>query len=93
MEYLSIPVIVIICYLSNNLFKELFKGKKSLLKILPTLISLEGGFIGILIYLTNKEILFNVNNIWEGLGIGLVSGLTATGGKKILNKLKKERKI
>ncbi|MFR7882122.1 MAG: hypothetical protein ACLU5J_12190 [Christensenellales bacterium] len=37
-----------------------------------------GGLLGIIIYLTNPEMILNAENIWIALGIGIVSGASST---------------
>ncbi len=49
-----------------------------------------GGVLGILIYLTNPEIIFNVENIWTALLIGIVSGTSSTGTNQIIKQLFKK---
>ena len=52
-----------------------------------------GGLLGCLIYLTNPETIFNVDNIWTALLIGMVSGSSATGANQIVKQLFKEEYV
>ena len=79
MEFTSIPIIVIICYLIGEIYK--------LYKLIPILNALLGGVLGVLIYFTNKEILLNGSNIWTALGIGIVSGVSSTGTNQIIKQI------
>lgn len=95
MEFSSIPIIVIICYLIGEVYKVIFNSNHKLYKLIPILSALLGGLLGILIFFTSKEIMFNVSNAWTALGVGIVSGVSSTGTnqiiKQIFNKNKEEK--
>ena len=86
MDYSSLPIIVILCYLICEIYKILFKEKQEKYKYIPLLSSVCGGLLGILIYYTDKQIIFNVNSVWIALSIGIVSGASSTGANQIINK-------
>lgn len=92
MKETLVPVIVVCCYIIGEVYKKTFK--ETTYKYIPIIVSVIGGTLGILIYKTNKELIFNVNSIWEALLIGIVSGASSTGTnqiiKQILNKGEKE---
>lgn len=87
MEFTSIPIIVIICYIIGEIYKVLFKNKQDLYKLIPIILACFGGLLGILIFLTNPEILLNVSNAWTALGIGMVSGVSSTGTNQIIKQI------
>ena len=87
MEFTSIPIIVVCCYMLGEIYKVLFKNKQETYKLIPVLVSITGGLLGIFIYLTNKEMILNASNIWIALGIGIVSGASATGTNQIVKQL------
>lgn len=91
MEYISVPIIVICSYIVGEIYKEIFKKEQEKYKLIPLVTSIFGGLLGILIYLTNKEIIFDVPNIWSALLIGITSGSSATGTNQIIKQLYKER--
>ena len=62
------------------------ENNKDLNKLIPVLVSLIGGGLGILIYFTSRELL-KVNTIYEALMIGLVSGAASTGTNQIIKKI------
>ncbi len=94
MESLSVPIIVIICYLIGEIYKVVYKDKSELYKLIPIILSLVGGVIGVLMYVTNKEMIFNASNVWVALEIGIVSGASSTGANQIIKQiLKKEKEI
>lgn len=92
MEFTSVPIIVLICYVIGELYKFLFKKKKETYKFIPILLSISGGILGIFIYLTNKEMIMNASNIWIALGIGIVSGSSSTGTNQIIKQLLSKEK-
>ena len=87
MEFTSVPIIVIICYMIGEIYKVIFKSKESLYKLIPIVISITGGIIGILIFLTNPELILNVTNVWTALVVGIVSGASATTTNQIIKQL------
>ena len=86
MEFRSIPVIVILSYIIAEIYKVLLRKHKELYKLIPILVSLFGGLMGVLIYVTNKE-LINTSNIWESLEIGIISGASATTTNQIIKQI------
>ena len=90
MSFTSVPIIVVCCYVIGEIIKFIFKKKQETYKIIPIVVTSIGGLLGILIYLTNPEMIFNVDNIWTALLIGMVSGSSATGANQIIKQLFKE---
>ena len=84
MNFTSIPIIVLCCYIIGEIFKSIFKNKQETYKLIPILMASIGGGLGILIYYTNPEIILNADNIWTALGIGIVSGLSSTGTNQLI---------
>ena len=91
MEFTCVPIIIIICYMVGEIYKVIFKRKEELFKLIPIIVTITGGIISILIYLTNKEIIFNADNIWIALQIGLVSGASATTTNQIIKQVFKSK--
>ena len=87
MEFTCVPIIIIICYVVGEIYKVIFKRKEELFKLIPIIVTITGGLLAILIYLTNKEIIFDADNIWIALQIGLVSGASATTTNQIVKKI------
>lgn len=90
MEYISVPIIVICSYIVGEIYKEIFKKEQDKYKLIPLVTSIFGGLLGMLIYLTNKEIILDANNIWYALLIGITSGSSATGTNQIIKQLYKK---
>ena len=87
METLCVPAILIVCYVFAEAFKVVFKGKEKLFKLIPMLVSILGGILGILIFLTNPELILNATNIWNALLVGIVSGASSTTTNQIVKQL------
>ena len=90
MEFTSVPIIIIICYMIGEIYKVIFKSKENLYKLIPIIVSITGGILGIIIYITNKEMIFNADNIWISLTIGIVSGASATTTNQIVKQIFKK---
>lgn len=86
-EFTSLPIIILICYVIGEVYKTLFRKKKETYKFIPIFLSITGGLLGIVIYLTNQEMMMNASNIWIALGIGMVSGASSTGTNQIVKQL------
>lgn len=94
MDFTSIPIIVLCCYIIGEIYKFLFRNKQEAYKLIPTLVAILGGILGVLIYLTSPDMILNADNVWIALGIGIVSGFSATGTNQLFKQLfgKKARK-
>lgn len=90
MDFTSVPIIVVCCYIVGEIYKVLFKNKQEAYKLIPILVAVLGGVIGILIYLTAPKMIFNADNIWIALAIGIVSGASSTGTNQIIKQLFKD---
>lgn len=87
MDYMSVPIIVVCCYIVGEIYKFIFVKKQEAYKLIPVILSITGGLIGIIIYFTSPEMIFNATNIWVALGIGIVSGASSTGANQIIKQL------
>lgn len=87
MEFTCVPIIIIICYMVGEIYKVIFKNNKNVYKLIPIIVTITGGILAILIYLTSKEIILNADNIWVALEIGLVSGASATTTNQIIKQV------
>lgn len=93
MDFTCVPIIVVCCYIIGEIYKILFKNNQEAYKLIPILVAILGGLLGALIYFTNPEMIFNADNIWIALGIGIVSGFTATGTNQVVKQLLSKNKI
>lgn len=87
MKFTSVPIIVVCCYIIGEIYKVLFKNKQEAYKLIPILVAILGGLLGVLIYLTSPEMILNADNVWVALGIGIVSGASSTGTNQIVKQL------
>lgn len=87
MDYMSVPIIVVCCYIVGEIYKFIFVKKQEAYKLIPIILSIIGGLIGIIIYFTNPEMIFNATSIWVALGTGIVSGASSTGANQIIKQL------
>lgn len=87
MNFTSVPIIVVCCYIIGEIYKILFRNKKETYKLIPIIMVIIGGLLGVLIYLTSPEIILNAKNIWVALGIGITSGASSTGTNQIIKQL------
>ncbi|MDE6414901.1 MAG: phage holin family protein [Anaeroplasmataceae bacterium] len=90
MEYVSIPVITIICYLLGEFFKLVVLKKKRRFKYIPVIVGGIGGALGFIIYFVSPELLFNTTNPFVAVAIGIVSGLASTGGNELVKQIFKK---
>ena len=86
MKLISVPLIVVLSYLIGEIYKVIFKNKQDLYKLIPVLVSLMGGVIAIIIYITERSII-DVDNIYDALLIGIISGSSSTGANQIIKNL------
>ena len=95
MEYTGIPIIILICYMIGEIFKVAFIKKQNLYKLIPILVSIAGGMLGILIFLTTPTMLVETTNIWSAMQIGIIRGASATTTNQIVKQLfvKKEEDL
>ena len=91
MEFTSITIIVILCYIIGEIYKVLFKNKRETYKLIPILVAITGGLLGMLIYYTSPEMMLSADNEWIALGIGIVSGASSTGTNQIIKQIFKNK--
>ena len=87
MEFSSVPIIVLCCYIIGEIYKIVVKNKKESYKLIPLILSIFGGIIGIVIFYTNPEMILDAHNVWVALGVGIVSGASSTGANQIIKQI------
>ena len=87
MNFTAVPIIVICCYLCGEIYKAIFRNRTDANKFIPVVTSVTGGILGTIIFLTNPEVILDAPNIWVAIGIGVVSGASATGANQIIKQL------
>lgn len=87
MNIVTLPVIIVICYITGEIIKIVFNNKTKIKKLIPFILGILGGIIGVLIYITNKEVI-QTTSIWESILVGTISGLSSTGTNQLIKKIK-----
>ena len=49
MDFTSVPIIVVCCYIIGEIYKVLFKNKQEAYKLIPIVMAITGGLLGIII--------------------------------------------
>ena len=88
MEYVSIPCIVVICFIIAELLKVFTNKSEIVKKSIPVLVGLLGGVLGYLVFRFYPGYL-SVSNIFEAIAVGIISGLSSTGSHQIIKQLLK----
>ena len=89
MDFIYVPVITLVCYLIGEIYKVLFKSKEDLYKLIPILVILFGGLVGLVMHLVEPSYL-KVESIVSALEIGLISGAASTGMHQMVKQIWKK---
>lgn len=84
-EFVSFPVIVIICYLAGIICKTI--GNETLDKFIPCICGILGAVLGVVMFFTIPNFI-PAENWAVAIAIGIVSGLSATGVNQIYKQIK-----
>lgn len=87
MYFASVPIIVVCCYVLGELYKLVFRKKTQAHKFIPITMCVIGGMLGIIMFYTEPTMIFDADNAWIALGVGMVSGVSATGTNQIIKQL------
>ena len=87
MDFVSVPIIVVCCYMIGEIYKVLFKNKQEAYKLIPILVAIFGGVMGVLVFYTHPASLFDVDNLWDALLIGIISGFSSTGTNQMIKQI------
>ena len=87
-QIISIPSIIIICYMLIELLKAVFKNEV-FKKFLPIISCLLGIALGITAFYTYPTII-PADNVFTAILIGGASGLSATGTNQIIKQMKEK---
>lgn len=87
MNYEGIPLIILLCYIFGEIYKVIFKNNKQIYKLIPLLVSLLGGVLGVILYKSEPSMILEANNIYIALFIGLISGASSTGANQIVKQV------
>lgn len=82
MNYVGIPIIIIISYIAGEIYKTIFKTD-SAKRFIPLFVATVGGCLGAAIYCTSPAIIA-ASTVWDAILIGIISGESATGSNQIV---------
>ena len=88
-ELCGIPVIAIACYVFVEIVKRTFGDDRKLKNAYPLIAALMGAALGLIAFLTDPGIM-PTNSVIASTFAGMVSGLSATGGNEILQRMRKK---
>ena len=91
MDFASVPIIVLCCYMIGEIYKIIFKKNTKKYKLIPILVAIFGGVLGVVIFYTAPIVIFNVDNVYSALTIGIMSGFSSTGTNQIIKQIFKEK--
>lgn len=91
MEYIGIPAIVVICYLTAEIYKALIRKEESN-RFIPIIAGITGGLIGLLAYYLYPNMILDAQNPIIAISIGIVSGLASTGSNQLIKQILKNKK-
>lgn len=91
MDFIGIPIIIIICYMIGEIYKVVFKKNTKAYKLIPILVAFIGGLLGVIIYLTAPEVILNIENVYNAILVGIISGFSATGTNQIIKQIFKNK--
>lgn len=87
MEFTSVPIIVLCCYVLAEIYKAVFRNKQEMYRFIPIATAVVGGIIAVAIFYTAPQMIFDADNVWTALGFGIVSGASATGAHQIVKQV------
>ena len=87
MENVCVPIIVLCCYMIGEIYKVIFKKNTKKYKLIPILVAVFGGVLGVVIYYTAPTVIFNVDNVYSALLIGIISGFASTGTNQVIKQI------
>lgn len=88
MDVEHVPIIVLCCYMIGEVYKFIFK--ENTYKLIPILLTFIGGILGLLIYIYDKEAIFNTTSVIHAITIGMISGASSTGANQIIKQIYKK---
>lgn len=86
-NFISVPIIVVCSYIIGEIYKVLFKKQSKAYKLIPILVALFGGILGVVIYYTEPSIMFGISDIYNAMLIGIISGFSSTGANQVVKQL------
>ncbi len=86
----GVILIVLITYLIGEIYKFIFRNKEEYYRLIPIIVTIIGGLVGILLYYTANDLLLQASHVYDALLFGFVSGASATGTNQIIKSIFKQ---
>lgn len=93
MEFVTIPIIVIICTIFMSILKLFTKGNEREEEMLSALVPAFGALITIVIHLIHSEYLIEIENPLIAITIGFVSGQSALETTSTIDYIKSKKEL
>ncbi len=93
MEFVAIPIIVIICSIFMNVLKLFLTNSQKQEEILATLVPTFGSIIAILLYFINDNKIEQFNDPLISIIIGFISGQSALETKSVITTIKNNKNL
>ncbi len=93
MEFVTIPLIVIVCTIFMSIVKLFTKGNDREEEILTAIVPAFGAVITLVIYYIHSEYLIEITNPLVAITIGFVSGQSALETTSTINYIKSKKEI
>ena len=90
-EFCSVPAIALFCFFIVELIKKMSDEKSSMKNLYPIISAFLGALSGVIIYAVEPSLIMGESFLSCWL-VGLASGLSATGGNEILQRIKKKKR-
>ena len=84
-----IPVIAALCYLFIELLKRTIQDDSKLKNAYPLISAMLGTVLGVIAFLADLNVVFS-DSVMTSSFAGMVSGLSATGGNEIFQRMRKK---
>lgn len=90
MEGCSIPVIAALCFGFIEVLKRTFHNNENVKNAYPLIAAIFGSVFGMIAFLADPELILTDSLMTSAL-VGMASGLSATGGNEVLQRMKKSK--
>lgn len=90
-EFCSVPAIALFCFFIVELIKKMSDEKSSMKNLYPIISAFLGTLSGGFVYAVSPDLIMG-NSIISSWLIGLSSGLSATGGNEIFQRIRKKKR-
>ncbi len=93
MDFVTIPIIVILCTICMSIIKLFTKGSENETTILVTLVPCLGAIIAIVLYFVSSEYMMEFSDPVVAIVIGFVSGQAALETKSTFDYIKSKQEV